>query len=417
MIYNLRSEKNLTPQAFSYATLGKNSMIYVPPYGLNQPIDFMIKINPKTYEITKIKLKTDESVEKWQKGIVVENKIYFLPYNETNILVVNTDNDSVEYIPVEKKGKGKYVQGHIFENKIIAIPYGEHEPYTWILELDLKTHQAEYIDVKVPILDTKLWHTTQLINDTIYGLPRGENHDVLFPYRIEYNCKTRKCNLVDMSIFWKEYDKDRICNKKFTTLAKFQDKLFAPPYSESDNFDLIIKFDQGTWSAIPTNLKSTSRKYYTHQVSKNGKIYFPPAGHDENWSTMLIIDINTDTWYTKDLGLGKESKKYFAGIENSRGRIYYIPRGGCVCEPEETWKMQGDLAEILVIDTADDNHYTINISDYFIDNTTIEKYNDCVIIDDTIFAFPYGETADFQTVLIFDTLSEKIIQTLNLNDV
>ena len=49
----------MTPQAFSYATLGSNGMIYIPPFGLNESIDYMLKMDPTTYAITKIKLDVD----------------------------------------------------------------------------------------------------------------------------------------------------------------------------------------------------------------------------------------------------------------------------------------------------------------------------------------------------------------------
>jgi hypothetical protein len=179
----------------------------------------------------------------------------------------------------------------------------------------------------------------------------------------------------------------------------------------------VLAIKDNEWKYVKTNQQQTSRKYFAHTVATNGKIYFPPAGHDEDWSEMLVVDSDDNNWYTIDLGIGKESKKYFAGVENSRGKIYYIPRGGCVCEPEETWKSQGDLAEILVIDSNTDKHYTIDIGEYFKDSTTIEKYNNCVIKDDVIYAFPYGESDSFQTVLIFDTIKEQVIKTVDLNDI
>lgn len=406
----------MTPQAFSYPTIGSNNKIYVPPYGLKESIDYMLVVDPYTYQVKKINIEVDDSTEKWQKGIVYNNKIYFLPYNESRILIVDTDDDSVSYVNLNVQGRGKYIQGHIYNDRIIAIPYGEHEPYTYILDFNIKTHRLVLKNIDVPVVDTKMWHTTQMINGIIYGMPRGENLDTFFPYRLEYNCAEENYKLIDMSSWWSDYDQDRMCNKKFTTLAKVENKLYAPPYSESPVFDIIAKFDGNHWESIRTGQKSTSRKYYSHTVASNGKIYFPPAGHDEDWSEMLIIDGITNKWYIKDLGIGKESKKYFTGAENSQGKIYYIPRGGCVCEPEDTWKSQGDLAEVLVIDTKDDSCYTIDISDSFTDNTTIEKYNQCVLLNDKIYAFPYGESDSFQTVLVFDTIQEKVIKTIDLNE-
>lgn len=406
----------MTPQAFSYATLSNNGFIYVPPFGLTESIDYMLKMDPATYKITKIQLNVNSSCEKWQHGIVYRNKIYFLPYNEENILVVNTDNDSIEYIKVQQPGKGKYIQGHIYRNKIIALPYGEHSPYEYVLKLDLDSHEIELQELKLPRTDCKKWHTTQLLDGVIYGLPRGEDWENYFPYRIHYDCTTSNYEIIDMSPLWLDYDTETFTNKKFTTLAKVGRKLFAPPYSENPNFDVLTKFIDGEWFSERTGLKATSRKYYTHTVARNGKIFFPPAGHDNDWSSMLVIDSDTDKWHTIELGISKESKKYFAGVENSQNKIYYIPRGGCVCEPTDTWKKEGDLAEVLVVDTISEQFYTIDISEYFKDSTTIEKYNNCIIKDNIIYAFPYGQSNSFQTVLVFDTIKEKIIHTRDLND-
>jgi hypothetical protein len=406
----------MTPQAFSYPTVGPNGMIYVPPYGLKERLDFMLVVNPKTYDVKKIKLDVDKSTEKWQKGIIYRNLIYFLPYNEKSILVVDTTDDSVSYIDVPNIGTGKYIQGHIYNNKIYALPYGEHAPYKFVLILDLKTNTIKQIEINLINDDEKKWHQTQIIHNIIYGLPRGENLDVHFNYSIEFDCDKETYKIENLVENWSEYDKEKYCNKKFTTVAKVGNKLWAPPYSEYKGFDIFAKYDNG-WTFEKTGLSNTSRKFYSHIVASNKKIYCPPAGHDEDWAEMMIIDTNTDIWYTKNLDIGKESKKYFAGAENSQGKIYYIPRGGCVCEPEETWKQFGDLAEILVVDTKDDSYYTIDVSEYFIDNTTIEKYNQCVILDDIIFAFPYGESDSFQTVLVFDTIKEKVIKTIDLNDI
>lgn len=405
----------MTPQAFSYPTVGNNDMIYCAPYGLTESIAYMIKYDPAWHSVTKIPLEVNSSTEKWQTGIVHKNKIYFLPYNESKILVLNTDDDSVEYLELGVKGQGKYIQGHIYGGHIIALPYGEHQPFNYALDIDMRTNNVTTRHLTLPD-ETKRWHTTQMLDGTIYGLPRGETLGDTFSLRIEYDCFDQSYKLIDMMHILYDYKNERHANKKWTTLAKANGKLYAPPYSEYKDFDLFAVRKKG-WEYIKTKQTSTSRKYFTHTVARNGKIFFPPAGHDEDWSEMFIINSVTDDWYVKDLGIGKESKKYFAGAENSQGKIYYIPRGGCVCEPEETWKSQGDLAEILVIDTNTEDHYTVDVSKYFTDSTSIEKYNQCVIIDDIIYAFPYGESDSFQTVLIFDTIKEKVIKTIDLNDI
>lgn len=412
----------MTPQAFSYATVSSNGKIYVPPYGLTESIDYMLKIDPKTYNIEKLSLIDSGKTERWTYGIEHHGKIYFLPYNEECILCVDTETDNIEYVHIEWPKdyefiKGRYISFHVYQDKIYSLPYGESLPFDHIIIFDTLSNKISFVKIDLDTNDCKKWHTSQMLGNTIYAVPRGEHwEEYYFPYGIEFNCDTLEYKLNDFSTFWKDIDQQELSNKKYTALAKANNKLYAPPYSENSNFDVMLKFDR-TWTAEHTGLTQDSRKYFTGLTASNGKIYFPPAGHEENWADMLIIDSATDHWYTKDLGIGKESKKYFAGVENSQGKIYYVPRGGCACNPIETWKQFGDLAEILVVDTKDDNHYTIDISEYFVDNTTIEKYNCCVIFDDIIYAFPYGESETFHTVLIFDTITEKVIKTIDLNDI
>jgi len=369
----------MTPQAFSYATVSANGNIYAPPYGLTECIDYMIKINPETYQITKIPLNNTGKTERWTYGIEHDNILYFLPYNEESILCVDTINDNIHYIDIlwpEKTNKvrGKYISFHLYQNKIYSLPYGETEFFDYIISVDTGDKTYSFTKIDVDINDCKKWHTSQIIDNIIYAVPRGERWtDNYFPYGIEFNCKDNTYKLNDLSLFWKDIDQQPMSNKKYTTLAKSNNnKLYAPPYSENPNFDIMLKFDK-SWSAESTGIVSDSRKYFL--------------------LSFLI-------------------PRFI-----SKGKIYYMPRGGCACEPVESWKQFGDLAEILVIDTLDDSYYTIDISEYFIDNTTIEKYNCCIIYNDIIYAFPYGESETFHTLLIFDTLLEQIVKTINLDEV
>jgi hypothetical protein len=412
----------MTPQAFSYATVASNGMIYVPPYGLTECVDYMLKIDPTTYKIDKLPILNSGKTERWTYGIEYQQTLYFLPFNEDFILCVDTKTNSIEHVYIEWPGdakniKGRYISFHLYKNKIYSLPYGETTPFDYVMIFDIESKLITFVKIVLDTNDCKKWHTSQMLGNTIYAVPRGERwKEYYFPYGVEFNCDTQEYKLNDFSIHWKDIDQQELANKKYTTLAKANGKLYAPPYSENANFDVMLKFD-GNWTAEHTGLTKDSRKYFTNITASNGKIYFPPAGHEEDWSEMLIIDPETDQWYTKDLGISKESKKYFAGVENSQGKIYYMPRGGCACMPTETWKQYGDLAEILVVDTKDDSHYTVDISEYFLDNTTIEKYNCCVILNDVIYAFPYGESATFHTLLVFNTITESVIKTIDLNDI
>lgn len=407
----------MTPQAFSYGTVATNGMIYMPPYGLNQSIDYMLKLNPNTYEITRIPLNVTNTFEKWVFAISHNNKIFVLPFSEQSVLVIDTTTDTTETIDLGITNTGKYVYGHLYKDKIFALPYGDHNEFDDVLVFDTTNNTFEFVKLNMPINNHKKWHTTQLVGNTIHGMPRGDCWSPDFPYRIEFNCDTLEYKLEDISYLWKDLTVEEDDSAKFTTMAKYKDKLFVPPYCRDKHFDVMGIYENGSWTYSNTGQQATSRKYFTHIVSKSGKIYFAPAGHDEDWCELMIVDGNTNNITIKELGIGKESKKYFAGCENSQGKIYYIPRGGCVCMPEETWKEFGDLTEILVINTADDSTYTIDVSEYYDDCTTIEKYNNCVIVNDKIFALPYGESDSFQDILVFDTITETVIKKINLNEV
>lgn len=408
----------MTPQAFSYPTVGKDGIIYVPPYGLQEELDCMIAINPVTYAFKKIPLTTNSTLEKYTFGILVDDEIFWLPYGESRVLVYDTKYETSSYIDIKwPKGlesvKGKFVQGHVYKNKIYALPYGESEPLDYILIVDLVTYTAELVYIAVANTDCKKWHQSVIRDGVIYAVPRGERSDNPFNYAIEFNCDTLGFKLTNFSSLYPGFEDSRM---KYTTIALANDIIYAVPYGYENEFDFLLKNKNGTWTSERTGIVETTRKYFTHIKTANNKLYFPPAGHHVEWSKFLIIDGNTEQYKTIDIGVGSETKKYFAGIENSQGKVYYIPRGGCICDPDANLKLTGDLAEMLVVDTNDDSHYTIDISQCFTDNTTIEKYNACCIVNDVIFAMPYGDSKSFQTVLVFDTKTETIIKTLDLNE-
>ena len=408
----------MTPQAYSYPTVGNDNLIYVPPYGLTLELDTMLVINPKTFEINQIKLDNNGTTEKYTFGITVGSKIYWLPYGENRLLVYDTDNKEHKYIQVplpldRMKTRGKYVMGHIYNNKIYALPYGETDSLDQVLIVDLEDDAVTVVNLNVPVNDKKKWHQSVIRDGIIYASPRGERRDNVFNYGIEFNCNDNSYILRDFSKYYPNYENSTM---KYTTMAIANDVIYSIPYGYVDDFDFLLTNKNNEWSSQRLDITDTTRKYFTHVHTKNNKLYFPPAGHHVDWSKFLIIDGNTGQYTIKDLNVGLETKKYFTGIENSQGKVFYIPRGGCVCDPLSEWKRCGDLADILVIDTKDDSHYTIDISEVFTDNTTIEKYNASCIVDDVIFAMPYGESDSFQTVLVFDTISEKIIKTLDLNE-
>lgn len=403
----------MTPQSFSYPTLGPDGIIYCPPYGLTESLKYMIAIDPKTYDVRKIPLVTNNSREKWTFGIVHGTCIYWLPYGEESVLVYDTKNNHVNYIQVDwPEGlgdiKGKYVKGHIYNNKIYAIPYGESAPLDLVLVVDLITNRSALIELQIPEHnDCKKWHQSVLCGNTIYAAPRGSTKP--FNYSIEFNCDDNSVKMTNLSQHYPGFENTIM---KFTSVGLLDNTVYVAPYGYHDDFDFMLINKNGEWSSQRTGIIGTTRKYFTNLRTNNGKLYFPPAGHHADWTKFLIVDQKGIR--TLDIDIQTETKKYFAGVENSQGKVYYIPRGGCVCDPTANLKLTGDLAEVLVIDTKDDSFYTVDISECFTDNTTIEKYNACCIVNDVIFAMPYGESETFQTVLVFDTKQDKLVTTIDL---
>ena len=57
----------MTPQSFSYPTVYKNK-IYIPPYGLDSVVDYMLVFDTDTDSFEKIQLQVDDSFEKCEKS-------------------------------------------------------------------------------------------------------------------------------------------------------------------------------------------------------------------------------------------------------------------------------------------------------------------------------------------------------------
>ena len=69
----------MTPQAFSYPTVSNNGKIYIPPYGLNEVIDYMLKFDPADNSFKKIQL---------QVNALPENILCFYMQYHTAIFLV-----------------------------------------------------------------------------------------------------------------------------------------------------------------------------------------------------------------------------------------------------------------------------------------------------------------------------------------
>ena len=138
-IANLEKDsKSMTPQAFSYGTLANNGMIYMPPYGLDESLDYMLKLDPNTYTVSRIKLNVSNSYEKWTTGTVVDNKIYFLPFNEDSIFKEKHDEPAI--------GRSLMLDPHRFS-------------FTWLTTsiTEILENQDDYVKFRTRNSNYELW--------------------------------------------------------------------------------------------------------------------------------------------------------------------------------------------------------------------------------------------------------------------
>ena len=92
----------------------------------------MLKFNPKDETFTRIKLEVSDCTEKWIWGTAWRNKIIVLPYNEKNIIIIDTDDDSIEYSELEYKGKPSGL--NITEATYwIHVLQEENEPFCFVI--------------------------------------------------------------------------------------------------------------------------------------------------------------------------------------------------------------------------------------------------------------------------------------------
>ena len=67
----------MTPQAFSYPTVSNNGKIYIPPYGLNEVIDYMLKFDPADNTFKKIPLQVNALQKNGSVVLHIETKYIF----------------------------------------------------------------------------------------------------------------------------------------------------------------------------------------------------------------------------------------------------------------------------------------------------------------------------------------------------
>jgi hypothetical protein len=117
---------------WSGIVVGANGMLYLPHAKNTRGV----KINPETLEVTNLTHSAHVRVAYRTMGRDAIGNVYFFPYNESRIIVVNTANDSVSYIgPTYPTMAGLYAHSYITKGGFsIAIPLKPNTPIVMITD-------------------------------------------------------------------------------------------------------------------------------------------------------------------------------------------------------------------------------------------------------------------------------------------
>lgn len=168
---------------WSGGCIGSNGKIYGAPYN-NGSILEIDTVGKTTRLITIASVTT---FARWSGATMAQNsKIYFTPFNENKVGILNTADDSIEYIDVVMTGNNKYKSGILgFNGRIYHIPYESD----YILETNpVDNSVSEFI--YPTISDTKkFFGACSDVNGIIYSVPANSDSKSLVIDGIEGTVK------------------------------------------------------------------------------------------------------------------------------------------------------------------------------------------------------------------------------------
>ena len=286
--------------------LGHDGKIYGVPSNSDQVLIIDSTTNTVSY-IDNIK----NGDNKWRGGVLAPNgKIYCVPSRDTQILVIDTDdNDSISYIPNTEPylptGEKKWSNGVLVGKKIYCIP----EDATQILVIDTDDNDSiSYIPDTEPYFDnggTKWGSCVLAPNGKIYCIPLHSNKILV----IDTN-NNDAISYIDVGVFGE--------NKWMGGVLALNGKIYCIP-SHSDKI-LIINPQDDSISYI-TGLSNKNDKWDGGVLAPDGKIYGIPFDSDE----ILVIDPTTNQVSYIDLGFNPTNLKWSGGVLAPNGCIYAIP--------------------------------------------------------------------------------------------
>ena len=189
----------------------------------------------------------DDGVFKlFQTAVRVENKVYILPFNSDNLVVL--ENDDVRIVDFSKLltncNNGKFMNAIKLEHYLVLIPYSSDLIVWYDLE---KEEMAKTVNIKDLKKEGDLFYSAVITNNTLY-LPSMMS-DTIIGYNITSD------NLFSFST--------GLVNDGFTYIAEESDKLYLLAKSKPSliEYNLLSK-NVSEKLEFPDGLKSYGKTYF-----------------------------------------------------------------------------------------------------------------------------------------------------------
>jgi hypothetical protein len=315
-----------TPTTFTSAgyqggVLGPNGKIYCVPH--NQTNILVLNPANNTASTSEINITLGPDTSKWIGGVLGPNgKIYCVPYNATNILVINPANNSASTTEITTitptnalTGSGKWSRGVLGPNgKIYCVPYNA----TNILVINPANNSASTSEINITLASTTAkWQGGVLApNGKIYCVPY-EAANILVIDPVNNSASTTEITTITPT-------------NALTGSAKWVGGVLAPNgkiYCGVHNATNILVIDpannSASTSAINITLASTTAKWGGGGVlAPNGRIYCGP----QSAGNILVIDpvANTASIWSP-AGVSYTNSGWIGEVLAPNGKIYCVP--------------------------------------------------------------------------------------------
>ena len=257
----------------------------------------------------------------WFEGVLAPNgKIYCVPHNATNILVINPANNSASTSEINitlASTTGKWVGGVLAPNgKIYCVPHNA----TNILVIDPVNNSASTTEINITLASTAAkWAEGVLApNGKIYCVPHTATNILVI------NPANNSASTSEITV----------TPALTSDSGKWAGGVLAPNgkiYCVPHNATNILVIDPANNSAstseittiTPTNALAASGKWVGGVLAPNGKIYGVP----HTATNILVINPANNSASTTEINitLASTAAKWQGGVLAPNGKIYYVP--------------------------------------------------------------------------------------------